>query len=283
MKVVGVDADLIVYIAAFVAEKKEKQGTYMTLYQVHQIVNTVYHTILQGSKCTHHLGFLTEGKSNFRNKVATTLEYKGDRPTNESKPHFYKEIIDYLISNWGCQMMKGIEADDALVIAGEHYKTKGVHYVLASKDKDLRQWAGHHYCMNENKLVYVDEEEGHRNLWKQMITGDMAVDNIPGLSHAAKYLTTVEHDKKVRPLAEHLYGPATAKEILDSVPPEEYAKFILGLYIDAYDDLAEGLGEYRYQETYDLVRMLTKAPEGVSIHFNPVAIKRQATEFDDET
>jgi hypothetical protein len=283
MIITGVDADLIVYAAAFVAEKKEKEGVYLTWYQVSKVVDTIYRTILKGSQCTHHLGFLTDGKSNFRNKRATTLVYKGDRKTNESKPHFYKEIIEYLISNWSCQMMKGIEADDALVIAGEHYKRKGIAYVLASKDKDLRQWEGQHYCMNVNKLLYIDAEEGHRNFWRQMIMGDMATDNIPGLSHAAKHRTTVEFNKKVKALPEHQYGVKTADAILDTVEPEDYARHILELYIDAYDDIEEGLGEYRYYETYDLVRMLETIPQDVEIHYNATKIQKIATEFDDLT
>jgi hypothetical protein len=124
MKIVLIDADLIVYEAAFCVAKKEKEGIYLNWYQVSKIVNAIVRGILLGSKATHHIGFLTEGKSNFRVKVATTLPYKGKRKTNADKPHFYDEIRDYLQTHFGFQMMRGVEADDALTIASEYFKGK---------------------------------------------------------------------------------------------------------------------------------------------------------------
>jgi len=284
MRVVGVDADIIVYICCFVAKKQEENGVYLTWYQVSKIVDTVYNNVLLGSKATHHLGFLTDSRSNFRVAVAKTLVYKGQRENTE-KPPFFSEVKHYLEKHWGCQMMRGVEADDALVIAGEHFKTKGVDYIIASKDKDLHQYPCEHFDMNKGKehLFHISRKEAHRNLWEQVILGDLPTDNIPGLTHAAQYMTTVEFNKKVRAPKDLTYGKTRANSILDEVAPEDYARHILTLYIEEYDDVEYGLGERRFLETYTLVKLLTKAPKELKIHFNPLRVKRALLEFEDET
>jgi hypothetical protein len=282
-----IDGDLIVYEAAFCVEGKEKDGVYLNWYQVSKIVNTIVGGILRGSKASHYLGFLTEGKSNFRLKRATTLQYKGQRKTNEEKPKFYDEIRDYLQKHFGFQMMRGVEADDALTITSEYFKSNPkVTTVIATKDKDLWQYPGLHYNMNNKRMMDISPEEAHRNLWKQMILGDMSTDNIPGLSHAGKHEIVFKDDeakKRHRPIPCHQFGEARAKKILDETDPKDYPKVIFEYYLDMYqtdeDDL---LGEERFYETFDLVFMLREEPKGLKIHYNPVKVKAKDIEFDDE-
>jgi hypothetical protein len=278
MDLVLIDGDLIVYEAAYCVEAKEKQGEYPNWYQVSKIVNTIVRKILVGSKATHHLGFLTDGKSNFRLKVATTLPYKGQRKTNAEKPRFYDEIRDYLQKHFGFQMMVGVEADDALTIASEHFKDNPkVKTIIATKDKDLWQYAGHHYNMNTKELMVITPEKAHRNLWKQMILGDMATDNIPGLSHANK-----PSDPKKRAIPCHQFGEARAKKILDENDPEDYAKVIYELYQDMYEEEDDpDYGDYRFHETYQLIFMLLEAPSDLKIHYNPVKVKKADVELDE--
>lgn len=277
-----VDADLIVYEAAFCVARKEKDGEYLNWYQVSQIVNTIVRRIFRGTKCTHYMGFLTHGASNFRVKRATTLPYKGQRKTNEEKPSFYEEIRDYLQKEFGFQLMRGIEADDALTIVSEWYKDDPeVHTVIATKDKDLWQYPGEHYNMNTDELMFISEDEAHYNLAKQLILGDMATDNIPGLSHAAKWEVRFkddEHKKKWRPLPEHQYGEKTAEKLLKQWDPEDYFKNILRLYLDEYWD--EDFGEQRFYETFDLVYMLRELPEGVDLKKQMYKIKNIKVEFE---
>lgn len=287
MRLVLIDGDLIVYEAAFCVEGKEKDGVYLNWYQVSKIVNTIVRKILQGSKATHHLGFLTEGKDNFRIKVAKTLPYKGQRKTNTEKPKFYDEIRDYLQKHFGFQMMFGVEADDALTIASEHFKADNrVETIIATKDKDLWQYPGKHYNMNTKEMMEITKGEAHKNLWRQMILGDMGTDNIPGLSHAGKHGIVFKDDsasKKYRPIPCHSFGAKRAEEILDSTNPDDYAKVIFEYYLDAYmteeDDL---LGEQRFYETFDLVFMLREKPENLKIHFNPIKVKKADLEYNDE-
>lgn len=283
MRLTLIDGDLIVYEAAFCVEGKEKDGEYLNWYQVSKIVNTIVRKILRGSKATHHLGFLTEGKSNFRLGVATTLPYKGQRKTNAEKPKFYDEIRDYLQKHFGFQMMRGVEADDALTIASEYFKDNPrVTTIIATKDKDLWQYAGHHYNMNTSELMIINDSEAHRNLWKQMILGDMGTDNIPGLSHGAKddiVFKDEESRKKFRPIPCHSFGEAKANKILDETDPEDYAKVIYELYLDQYE---EHFGDYRFHETFQLIWMLREKPEDLKIHFNPIKVKRADVEYDDD-
>ena len=280
MKVCVHDTDLVVYEAAFCVQKKEDDGEYLNWYQVSQIVNTIMRRILKGSRCTHHLGFLTDSATNFRLARATTLPYKGRRKEKE-KPSFYDDIREYLQKHWGAQMMYGVEADDALTIASEHFKSKGISSLIATKDKDLWQYPGEHFNMNTNELMQITEEEAHRNLWRQMILGDMGTDNIPGLSYAYVEGRQPYNGKHFRPTPCQQFGKVAANKILDSTPPEEYAEKIYELYVDAYwePDEDDDLAEQRFQETFDLIFMLREAPKDLKIHFNPIKIKAKDLEF----
>lgn len=287
MDITLIDGDLIVYEAAFCVERKEKQKEYLNWYQVSKIVDTIVRKILRKSEATHYLGFLTDGKSNFRLQVATTLPYKGQRKTNADKPKFYDEIRHYLMKNYGFQMMRGVEADDALTIVSEYFKGKPkVRTRIATKDKDLWQYPGRHYNMNTKENMIVTPAQAHRNLWKQMILGDMSTDNIPGLSHAAKWeipFRDEQHEKAFRPIPCHQYGEVTANLILDDNRPEDYPKVIYELYLDAYDDpdCKDSFGDYRFHETFQLVYMLRKPPKNLQITYEPIKVKVMPTESED--
>lgn len=287
MRLVLIDGDLIVYEAAFCAEKKEKEGVYLNWYQVSKIVNTIVSRILRGSKATHHLGFLTEGKTNFRIKRATTLPYKGQRKTNSEKPKFYDEIRYYLQNHFGFQMMSGVEADDALTITSEKFKdNRKVTTIIATKDKDLWQYAGLHYNMNTKQMMTITLMEAQKNFWKQMILGDMGTDNIPGLSHASKWeilFNSPEAKKKYRPTPCQQFGVKRAEKILDETEPRDYAKVIFEYYIDMYQTEEDDLfGEQRFYETFDLVYMLREAPSYLKIHYNPIKVKAKDIAFEEE-
>ena len=274
IRVVGIDADLITYSAGFVLAKREKEGKKVTINDAHTITDTIVRKILRESKATHYLGFLTYSPANFRIAVAKTLKYKGNRDKAKEKNPipFKQEIINHMIIAWGFQLIKGMEADDALTIAGEYFRHKVETYVLATKDKDLWQWEGEHFNMNTNELMFIDATSAHYNLWKQVITGDMPTDNIPGLSHAGKYQTPGFSDVKVRPLPEHTYGPKSVEKLLAGVDPKEYARVILEEYLWCYgawgDEDDDDFAEERFYETFALVYMLLELPEGTSIHYD---------------
>ena len=127
--------------------------------------------------CTHPLIYLTESndESNFRKKIAVTKEYKGNRK-KQDKPAHYEAVRQYLKENYDTQVIKGYEADDALGI--NHTKNKDTT-VIVTIDKDLVQIPGKHFNLDSLKYFEVDELEGARSLFTQVLQGD-AADDVPG-------------------------------------------------------------------------------------------------------
>ena len=254
------------------------------------------------SGCSHYISFLTDSASNFRNTRATTWPYKGNRKDKPPVP-WLREISDYYTKAYGYQMMYGVEADDALTIAAEVLGKQGIPVACATKDKDLKQYPWEVFCdLNSLEVYSISPQEAHRNLWKQMLIGDVAVDNIPGLSHGIKYETTVEYDIKKRGASDLLMGVKTAEKLLDSWDPKCYPENTYQLYLEYYEynignteyvrklceDRGQLFGEYRFYETFDLIYMLREAPKGLKIHYDyqevPVkskALQRVTPEFED--
>ena len=267
------DADIPCYSVGFSCEKET------SWFMVQKTVDNFMMKAIRECNTTHVLGFMTDGAANYRNEDAKTFAYKGNRMGME-KPKWYKKIRSYLETHWLCQIMVGIEADDALAIAQEYFNSLGIHNVMATLDKDLDQVVGWKYNWKDEKkaLYYVDEAAAHRALWKQVITGDVGTDNIPGLSHSAwkpnratmvpvfetemrvprepKILKNgkpstrkMAHAKRVgyvevaarhqRALQEDTYGDVTAYALLDSWDPEDYPEKIANEYAHAYYE--EGL------------------------------------------
>lgn len=157
--------------------------------------------IVEKSGCETYELFLTGG-GNFREEVATIKPYKGNRPSE--KPYHYQRIRDYLIKFRGATLVEGMEADDAVSIEqfkayegalGKHFgipkwlfeevKDMNLGTVLCSIDKDLDMVPGWHYNWIKDKRYWVDETDGLRSFYCQLLTGD-SVDNIPGLFGVGK-------------------------------------------------------------------------------------------------
>ena len=119
------------------------------------------------------------GKGNFRNDVAVTAPYKGNR--TKPKPKYLPDVRQYLIDTWGALVTEGEEADDAIAIAAsEASSMEGFLPIIVSVDKDFDQVAGTHYNFVRNEEYYITEEEGLKNFYKQILTGD-TIDNIIGV------------------------------------------------------------------------------------------------------
>lgn len=273
-KILLIDGDIPVYRTVFACVDEKY------IDKVHHTAKRQIEHICALSGCTHYLAFITHSPSNFRISRATTWPYKGDRPNDKEKPQWYDTVREYYLRTLNFQKIRGAEADDALTIAAEVLKAEGHTVGCATIDKDLKQYPWDIYVDLNNERVHpISPEQAHRNLWKQVLIGDRT-DNIPGLSHAARYQTTVEHTKPVICLREHLVGESTAEKLLDSWDPEDYAKNTLEMYLDAYDGNTPEhpdaigacvdipFGEYRFHETFDLVYMLREAPKNFKIHFD---------------
>lgn len=240
---------------------------------------------LRVSGSTHYIGFITESSKNFRIDRAFTWPYKGHRK-GKNQPKWYPAIREYVVEQWKVQNLVGVEADDGLTIAANVLRDQGFEVVIVTEDKDLLQWPGLHYNKNKSKEVFeITEEQGFKNLWTQVITGDRT-DHIPGVSQACHETTTGKFNEKVkadttlssderRDLYKRyshmeLYGPAGALSYLEEYPLDDWPSKVWELYVDKYegDGGDEGYGDLRFLETFDLIFMLREKPKDLEINFN---------------
>ena len=113
------------------------------------------------------------GKNNFRDKIAVTKPYKGNRK-GTAKPTHYHLLRE--VTSWEATINEGIEADDMLAIRATEL---GKESIIITLDKDLDQVVGWHYNFVKKIKYFIDKEEGLINFYKQFLTGDI-VDNIEG-------------------------------------------------------------------------------------------------------
>ena len=118
---------------------------------------------------------ILSGKTNFREDIFP--EYKANRDPSH-KPHWYKEIKEYLIKHHDAFVTDGEEADDLLGIL---QCSSEEETCICSIDKDLDMIAGWHYNWNKDSFYLVDQENADRNFFKQWLQGDKT-DNIAGLA-----------------------------------------------------------------------------------------------------
>lgn len=262
-----IDADIPSYSVAFSTEREASWSL------VERTLDNWMYDKIKAVGGTHYIGFLTNGGKNYRLTDAVTREYKGNRAGSE-RPKWYTKLREYMQTGWKCQVMQGIEADDALTIVQQYLMDNGIKSVICSLDKDLRQQPGWHYNWNSGILDYIDYDKGELNLWKQVITGDLGTDNIPGLSESAwspvvgskipvyesymkvpsepkllasgkpsqremsharfSHWETLDDPKQCKPLKDNLYGPTRAAEILEGVAVADYPAVVLKEYVDAY-------------------------------------------------
>lgn len=132
------------------------------------------------------------GSGNFRNEVATTEVYKGNRGT---KPILTDYLKEYTAKMWPEHIVvrDGIEADDVLGHYGwqgylKAKKAKDPHasdIVLVHIDKDINMVPGWHMHTDDKKhqVRWVSDTEAYKFFFFQLLCGDRAVDNIPGLKN----------------------------------------------------------------------------------------------------
>lgn len=174
-----------------------------------RIVNVMIAEMIQKLEATEHVIYLT-GQDNFRNQIAVTVPYKGNRTA--SKPVHYQAIKDHLVSI-GAVIEYGLEADDSCAMRQFDDST-----IICSIDKDLLQVPGKHYNYKTKELTEVTEQQAIYNLYKQVLTGDMT-DNIPGIKGI---------------------GPVKAEKILANCTTEaEMQTVCLEAYVKEYADRAK--------------------------------------------
>jgi len=163
-----VDGDIIGYRIGFSTEEENEK---IAISRVATFVETMLWEDLEAET---YQGYLT-GKDNFRNDIARTAPYKGNRTA--PKPKHLQLIRDYLVSAWDFQVSVGQEADDSIAI--EHTK-RNCESIVASIDKDFMQLKGNHWNFVKKEMIFVTDEEAITNFYMQVLTGDRT-DNIIGL------------------------------------------------------------------------------------------------------
>lgn len=144
------------------------------------------------------LVYLT-GTGNFRRNI--TKEYKANRdPT--MRPHFEIDAKAYLFRHYGAYSVPGIEADDAIGLE------MGDDAICVSLDKDLDMLPGKHYNWVKDVRYTVTPDAAHTNFYKQMLTGDR-VDNVKGVPGI---------------------GPARAAKLLEGLPEMAQAAKVRAMY-----------------------------------------------------
>lgn len=164
-----IDADILNYRIGFACNNESESVAITTM--AHFLEDLVLIDLPEIQTWELHL----TGKTNFRNDVAITAPYKGNRKAE--KPVHYHLLRTYLEASWGASVSCDMEADDVLAIRATEL---GEDSVIVSLDKDLDQVAGWHYNFAKKQLYKIDEAEGLFKFYKQMLTGDR-VDNIVGV------------------------------------------------------------------------------------------------------
>ena len=164
------DADILCYRVGFATEDEhentaiETMAVFLEDLLMFDLVDTEEHEL-----------FLT-GKTNFRNDIAVTAPYKGNRK-DVKKPIHLPLLREYLQTAWGASVSEGQEADDDIAIRATEL---GDNALIVSIDKDFMQVPTWHYNFVKKEKKYVTPEEGLRFFYKQILTGDNA-DNIKGI------------------------------------------------------------------------------------------------------
>jgi len=164
-----VDADLLTYECASVAQYKDKSGEWVakSFDCASTALDNKIKEILEETESTEEPTlYLTQDRSmyerdtkrlakkgvgtyaiapytpNFREGIAVTKPYKGNRQSE--KPYHYDNIREYIRNMYDCKLAVGMEADD-LISIDHNIEYEDYETVLCSRDKDLRITPGLHY------------------------------------------------------------------------------------------------------------------------------------------
>lgn len=168
-----VDADILCYQIAYGASEDTQERAINTL------DGTICDLMLFHLPDVFEFEYFITGKDpdrpNFREELAVTQPYKGNRKGNE-KPQHLEALRNRLIEYWGADVAYGEEADDRI---SKRMTQLGADCICISIDKDLDTVDGWHYNFRKHKRYYVTREGALYNFYTQLLTGDR-VDHIKG-------------------------------------------------------------------------------------------------------
>lgn len=171
-----IDGDIVVYRCAWKSQDETEEAALSTVkHFMYDLVTTTYSKLGVDDEDAMDFNLYLTGKGNYRHDVAVSHPYKGNRKDKE-RPQHIDAIRQYLIENWDAVVCNGEEADDRIAID----MTNNPDAVSVSVDKDFLQIPGKHIDMVTGAITEIDEMEGLRRFYKQVLTGDR-VDNIMGI------------------------------------------------------------------------------------------------------
>jgi hypothetical protein len=167
-----IDGDPMCYRAAFACKDDSAS---MARYTIDSIITMALLSCDTYDRWYDSWQIYLTGPANFRNTLAKTAVYKGNR--TQPKPKHLPVVRQHLLKEWKAVLSKGEEADDAIAIEA----TKLNHQCcIISIDKDFMQVPCHIFNPVKREHYFIEPFDGLRSFYKQILTGD-AVDNIIGL------------------------------------------------------------------------------------------------------
>jgi len=163
-----IDGDILCYRIGFATNEETESVAITTM------ASFLEDMLMHDLDCSDWTTYLT-GKTNFRNEIAVTEKYKGNR--KKDKPIHIQLLRDYLVASWNGVVSDGNEADDEIAIAAT---SLGDESIIVSLDKDFDQVQGWHYNFVKKNKYYIKPEEGLLNFYMQFLVGDR-IDNIIGV------------------------------------------------------------------------------------------------------
>lgn len=193
-----IDADSLIYKVAFAIEDKfiwnecevdaGLEEEYVVTYDTNiplakETLDNYIENILFATGCDGYELHLT-GNSNFR--YDNPLGYKEHRK-DARKPLGFKELFDYLVTEYKAKVHEYMEADDVVVYLKTKYPED---FILCAIDKDvLYQTEGDHYNYSTDDVVSVTKVEATRFAYWQTLVGDTS-DGYKGCPQIGKVKAT---------------------------------------------------------------------------------------------
>jgi DNA polymerase-1 len=172
MIVALIDADILVYQAATLAEKPVDWGDGLwTLHAYEEEAQALFQAgltkILDGVETDKFVLAFTD-THNFRKDVLPT--YKSNR-VGVRKPMLLKFLRDWATKKYGSKVMVGLEGDDVLGITATDERDQDI-YIVCTIDKDLKTIPAAHYNFGKDESFLIDTAEADRFHMIQTLTGD---------------------------------------------------------------------------------------------------------------
>ena len=224
MAIALIDADLVAFRCA--ATVQDYDPVDVAIYRV----DVLMRQILEATESEEYRSFLT-GRGNFRKII--NPEYKANRKDKEP-PCYLQECREYLIKEWNTEVSVGCEADDLLGIAQTD------ETVICSLDKDLLMIPGTHFNWTKLQYTHVDQLDGLRTFYKQMLIGDRS-DNIFGVDKigpvkAAKLIDHLDDELQILNTTLNLYKSDTTSDLYSNNDIERFIMNAQCLWIMQNED-----------------------------------------------